>query len=219
MEAKIYNQKGSEAGTITLSKKVFGAKWRTDLVHQVVESMRSNKRAGTADTKGRGEVRGGGKKPWKQKGTGRARHGSSRSPIWVGGGVTHGPLAEKNYKRKISKKMRAQALFSVLSKKMQDGEIVFVDSLAMDKMNTKAGVSIVANLAKASGFKTLTSSKKPRALTALFARNENTEKSLRNIPSLEIVFLKNLNPYEVLNHKYLLIENPQEAVDFLESRG
>jgi large subunit ribosomal protein L4 len=219
MEAKIYNQKGSETGTITLPKKVFGAKWRADLVHQVVESMRSNKRAGTADTKGRGEVRGGGKKPWKQKGTGRARHGSSRSPIWVGGGVTHGPLAEKNYKRKISKKMRAQALFSVLSKKMQDGEIFFVDSLSMDKMNTKAGVSVVANLAKASGFKTLTSSKKPRALTALFARNENTEKSLRNIPSLEIVFLKNLNPYEVLNHKYLLIENPQEAVDFLESRG
>lgn len=115
--------------------------------------------------------------------------------------------------------MRAQALFSVLSKKMQDGEIVFIDSLAMDKMNTKVGVSVVANLAKASGFKTLTSSKKPRALTALFARNENTEKSLRNIPSLEIVFLKNLNPYEVLNHKYLLIENPQKAVDFLAGRG
>lgn len=219
MEAKIYNQKGSEAGTLTLPEKVFGAKWRADLVHQVVESMRSNKRAGTADTKGRGEVRGGGKKPWKQKGTGRARHGSSRSPIWVGGGVTHGPLAEKNYKRKISKKMRAQALFSVLSKKMKDGEIVFVDTLSMDKMNTKAGIKVMEALAKASGFKALALSKKPRALTALFARNENTEKSFRNIPSLEIVFLKNLNPYEVLNHKYLLIENPQEAVDFLASRG
>lgn len=219
MEAKIYNQKGGEAGTITLPEKVFGAKWRADLVHQVVESMRSNKRAGTADTKGRGEVRGGGKKPWKQKGTGRARHGSSRSPIWVGGGVTHGPLAEKNYKRKVSKKMRAQALFSVLSKKMQDGEILFIDSLAMDKMNTKAGVKVMDNLAKVSGFKALTSSKKPRALTALFARSENAEKSLRNIPALEIAFLKNLNPYEVLNHKYLLIENPVESVKFLESRG
>src|SRR3989344_1758195 len=107
MDAIIYNQKGTDAGKIALPAKVFGAKWRADLVHQVVEGMKSNSRAGTADTKGRGEGRGGGRKPWKQKGTGRSRHGSSRSPIWVGGGVTHGPLAEKNYKRKISKKMRA----------------------------------------------------------------------------------------------------------------
>ena len=219
METKIYNQKGGDAGSITLPEKVFGALWRADLVHQVVEGMRSNKRAGTADTKDRGEVRGGGRKPWKQKGTGRARHGSSRSPIWVGGGVTHGPLAEKNYKRKISKKMRAQALFSVLSKKFKDGEIIFVDSLAMSKMNTKAGIEVMKNLAKASGVKTIATSKKPRVLTALFARSENTEKSFRNIPSLEIMFLKNLNPRDVLNYQYLLIENPKEAVDFLAKRG
>src|SRR5258708_1062368 len=130
IQAKIFDQKGANAETLDLPAKVFGAKWRADLVHQVVEGMRSNKRAGTADTKGRGEVRGGGKKPWKQKGTGRARHGSSRSPIWVGGGVTHGPRAEKNYKRKVSKKMRAQALFSVLSKKLKNGEILFIDTLA-----------------------------------------------------------------------------------------
>ena len=219
MEAKIYNQEGTSAGEIALPAKVFAAKWRADLVHQVVEGMRSNKRAGTADTKGRGEVRGGGKKPWKQKGTGRARHGSSRSPIWVGGGVTHGPLAEKNYKRKISKSMRAQALFSVLSKKLKDNEILFVDTLATADIKTKSAQKVMESLAKASGFKPLAHSKKPRALTALFGRSEKAEKSFRNLPQLELAFLKNLNPLDVLNHQYLIIENPVESVKFLESRG
>ncbi len=219
MEAKIYNGKGAESGAITLPAKVFAAKWRADLVHQVVEGMRSNKRSGTADTKDRGEVRGGGRKPWKQKGTGRARHGSSRSPIWVGGGVTHGPLSAKNYKRKITKSMRAQALFSVLSKKMKDGEIVFVDSLATTDIKTKGALEVMKSLSKATGLKPFANSKKPRVLTALFGRSEKTEKSFRNLPQLEIVFLKNLNPLDVLNHQYLLIENPEESVKFLESRG
>ena len=218
MEAKIYNQKGTEAGKINLPAKVFSAKWRADLVHQVVEGMRSNKRAGTADTKGRGEVSGGGKKPWKQKGTGRARHGSSRSPIWVGGGVTHGPLAEKNYKRKISKKMRAQALFSVLSKKWKDGEILFIDSLSPSGIKTKKALEVMKNLSKISGFKTILAAKKIKILIAFWGRNEKTEKSFRNLPQLEIVFLKNLNPLDVLNYKYLLIENPEESIKFLESR-
>jgi large subunit ribosomal protein L4 len=219
MEAKIYNQKGTSAGVITLPVKVFAAKWRADLVHQVVEGMRSNKRAGTADTKDRSEVSGGGKKPWKQKGTGRARHGSSRSPIWVGGGVTHGPLSDKNYKRKISKKMRAQALFSVLSKKMKDSEILFVDSLSLSETKTKKALEIMKNLSKASGWKPLAGSKKPRILVALSGRNEKTEKSFRNLPQLEIIFLKNINPLDVLSYQYLLIENPEESVKFLESRG
>lgn len=218
MEVKIYNQKGGVAGSINLPEKVFGAKWRADLVHQVVEGMRSNKRSGTADTKDRGEVRGGGKKPWKQKGTGRARHGSSRSPIWVGGGVTHGPLAEKNYKRKISKKMRAQALFSVLSKKLKDEEIIFVDSFAMSEIKTKGALEVLRNLEKTAGWK-LSGSKKVKAITALFARDGKTEKSFRNIPSLEVAFLKNLNPLDVLNRQYLFIENPKESVEFLASRG
>ncbi|MFZ2205823.1 MAG: 50S ribosomal protein L4 [Minisyncoccia bacterium] len=219
MEAKIYNQKGAADGKITLPEKVFAAKWRSDLVHQVVQSMRSNKRAGTADTKDRGEVSGGGKKPWKQKGTGRARHGSSRSPIWVGGGVTHGPLSDKNYKRKITKSMRAQALFSVLSRKFKDGEIIFVDSLSLPEIKTKTAIEVMKNISKASGIKPLATSKKPKVLTALFGRSEKAEKSFRNLPQLEIVFLKNLNPFDVLNHQYLLIENPEESVKFLESRG
>jgi large subunit ribosomal protein L4 len=219
IQSKVYDQKGAEAGVIELPAKVFAAKWRADLVHQVVEGMKSNKRAGTADTKDRGEVRGGGKKPWKQKGTGRARHGSSRSPIWVGGGVTHGPLSDKNYKRKVGKTMRAQALFSVLSKKLKDNEILFVDSLAMSEINTKNAVTVMKNLSKSSGFKPLAGSKKPRVLTALFGRNPKTEKSFRNLPQLELVFLKNLNPMDVLSYQYLLIENPTESIKFLESRG
>ena len=219
MESIIYNQKGKEAGKITLPEKVFSAKWRADLVHQIVEGMRSNKRAGTADTKGRGEVRGGGRKPWKQKGTGRARHGSSRSPIWVGGGVTHGPLAEKNYKRAISKNMRAQALFSVLSKKLKQGEVFFVDTLDMADMKTKSAVEVMANLAKGTKARPLSAAKSPKVLIALYGRNEKAEKSFRNLPQVEIVFVKNLNPLDVLNYKYLLVERPEESVKFLESRG
>jgi large subunit ribosomal protein L4 len=219
MESKIYNIKGEEAGKITLPEKVFGAKWRSDLVHQVVESMRSNKRAGTADTKGRGEVRGGGRKPWKQKGTGRARHGSSRSPIWVGGGVAHGPLAEKSYKKIISKKMRAQALFSVLSRKLKDQEIFFVDSLILPEIKTKNAVEVTKNLAKASGWKFLASSTKPKTLFAIHKKNKIIEKSFGNLPQLEISLVQNLNPVDVLNHKYLLIENPIESIKFLEKRG
>ena len=135
------------------------------------------------------------------------------------GGVTHGPLAEKNYKRKITKSMRAQALFSVLSKKFKDGEILFVDSLTMKEMKTKGALEVAKNLSKASGWKPLANSKKPRVLTALFGRNATAEKSFRNLPQLEIVFLKNLNPLDVLNYQYLLIENGEESVKFLESRG
>jgi len=219
LKAKIYNQKGTEAGSIDLPEKIFGAKWNADLVHQVVESMRSNKRAGTADTKGRGEVSGGGKKPWKQKGTGRARHGSSRSPIWVGGGVTHGPLAEKNYKRKISKKMRVVALYSVLSKKFKDGEVVFIDSLATKEMKTKNAIEVMKNLSKATGIKDFTSTtKKIRALLAMSGKDENIQKSFRNIPALELEMLANINPMQVLNRKYLVIENPEGAIKFLTAR-
>jgi large subunit ribosomal protein L4 len=219
MESKVYNIKGEEAGTITLPKRVFGAKWRADLVHQVVEGMRSNSRAGTADTKGRGEVRGGGKKPWKQKGTGRSRQGSIRSPIWVGGGVSHGPKAEKNYKKVIPSKMKAQALFSVLSKKWEDKEIIFVDSLALPEIKTKAALEVIRNLAKVCKWSSVTNSTKPKVLLAISSSDNKIKKSFRNLPQAEITLLKNINPMEILNYKYLLIENPTASLSFLEARG
>ncbi len=218
LKAKIYNQKGTDAGSIELPANIFGVKWNADLVHQVVEGIRSNKRAGTADTKGRGEVRGGGRKPWKQKGTGRARHGSSRSPIWVGGGVTHGPLAEKNYKKKISKNMMKAALFSVLSKKFKDGEVIFVDSLSTPNIKTKSAVEVMKNLSKGTGIKDFSISKKPRAVIALTAKDEKTNKSFRNLPQVEMSLMQNINPHQILNLKYLIIENPENALKFLASK-
>src|SRR5574339_531192 len=103
MKTQVYKQDGSKSSEITLSEKLFGQKWNADLVHDVVTVMMGNARVSVADTKDRGEVRGGGKKPWKQKGTGRARHGSRRSPIWKGGGVAHGPRTEKSYGKKINR--------------------------------------------------------------------------------------------------------------------
>src|SRR3989344_5880492 len=120
MKAVLYNQEGKETGQITLSKRIFDVPLNQDMLHQVVVSQMANRRQVLAVTKGRGEVRGGGKKPWAQKGTGRARHGSIRSPLWKGGGVTGGPTKERVFTKAIPKKMRARALFMALSRKLKE---------------------------------------------------------------------------------------------------
>ena len=127
MKVKLYNQNKEEAGQVELPKEIFELKINSDLVHQVVLSQQSNRRQNTASTKGRGEVRGGGKKPWRQKGTGRARHGSIRSPLWRGGGVTFGPTTEKNYKKIIPKKIKRKAVLQVLSAKARENLVLVLD--------------------------------------------------------------------------------------------
>lgn len=221
MKADIYNQDGKKVGDVNLSDEIFNQKWNADLVHQVVVSMESNARRGTASVKDRSEVRGGGRKPWRQKGTGRARHGSRRSPIWVGGGVTHGPTNEKVYDKKINKKMRTKALMSVLSQKYRDNEILFVDSFSFDEPKTKEAKKVVENLSNVKGFEKLKTKKRNTAIVSLCEENkniENVKKSFRNFGNLEIKEARSLNPAVLLSKTYLIIENPEKSLSVLESR-
>lgn len=218
IDAPIYNPEGKKTGSVTLSESVFGLKWNDALMHQVVTSMQDNARTNVAHTKGRGDVRGGGRKPWKQKGTGRARHGSIRSPIWVGGGVAHGPRNEKNFARAIPRSMRAKALAVALSQKLRDGEIIFVDSLGITAPKTAAAKKMLIALSKIDGLQKLSTKRKNAALFALSQKNEAVEKSLRNMGNVACIAVVNLNPLAVLRSTYLILENPQQAVALIESR-
>jgi len=199
METEVYNQKGKSVGKLTLPETIFGLKWNGDLVHQVVTAMQANARTPVAHTKTRGEVRGGGRKPWKQKGTGRARHGSSRSPIWKGGGVTHGPRNEKIYEQKINKKMRIKALFTVLSEKMRRGQILFVEELSLKNIKTKDAVTVIKSLSSISGFEKIIGGKKPNVYITCPAKSDALKKSFANIKTVEIDEIKNINPVDLLN--------------------
>jgi large subunit ribosomal protein L4 len=219
MNAKVYSKDGKEAGNVTLPESVFGVAWNADLVHEVVLGMQANARGiSSAHTKGRGEVSGGGKKPWKQKGTGRARHGSTRSPIWVGGGVAHGPRNEKDYSVKINKKVRAKALATVLAKKFADNEIIFVDSLKMDEPKAKDAKAAIVAVAKGSGNETLATKRKNAALVVLATRDLATEKSFRNFGNYEVIMAKDVNPVDLLTYKYVVMADATASVEVLEKR-
>ncbi len=216
MESKIYNSQGKEAGKIDLPENLFGLPWNADLVHQVVTSMQANARTPVAHTKDRGEVRGGGRKPWQQKGTGRARHGSSRSPIWKGGGVTHGPRNERNYSVKVNRSMSRKALLVALSRKYKDGEVVFVDSLETTAPKTAEAKKAIVALSK--NFKGL---EKPRnaALVVLPARSVPTIKSFRNFGNVAVEEARNLNALSVLSAKYVLVSSPKESLEVIGKNG
>lgn len=215
MEAKIYNEKGEAKGTVTLPESIFGLSWNADLVHQVVVSMTSSARSPIAHTKTRGEVRGGGKKPWKQKGTGQARHGSTRSPIWVGGGVTHGPRNDKNYDRKVNRKMKAKALFTILSQKMRDGEITFLDSVSVKDGKTKNALGVISNIKKIPGFDTIANKKQNALYVAMPEKNESNTRGFGNIGNVMLEETRNMNPVTILQYKGLVIVDPDASIKFL----
>lgn len=215
LEATVYSQKGVSAGTIALPEKIFGVKWNNELVHQVITGQLSNKRAGTAHTKDRSEVRGGGKKPWKQKGTGRARHGSSRSPIWVGGGTTHGPRSEKDYSKKINRKMASKALFTILSRKYSDGKVLFVDSLSISAPKTKDAAVILSTLTKVTGFERIASKKHTAVLIVVTVKDEVISKSFANLPGANVISVAELSALSTFNANHIVLVDPKKAVEIL----
>src|ERR1700735_2118007 len=151
MNADVYNLQNEKVGTVELPERVFGARYNAALVKQVIDAQLANRRSPWAHTKTRGEVSGGGKKPWRQKGTGRARHGSTRSPIWVGGGVAHGPRNDRDYSQKVNKKMKQAALFAAISRKAKDGEVKIFETLSIEAPKTKmlaTSLNVLLNMRK-----------------------------------------------------------------------
>jgi large subunit ribosomal protein L4 len=205
-------------GTTTLPEALFAKPWKADLVHQVTTAMQANLRQNRAHTKDRSEVSGGGKKPWAQKGTGQARHSSTRSPIWRHGGITFGPRNDRDYSEKINKKMRMGALISALSRKAKDGEIILVDKFTFAEPKSAIAKLSLAKLAAGAGALSLASKKKNAALLALAAYDANTIKSFKNFGNVSTEETRNLNPLNVLSSKYLIIEKPEEAFAALLAR-
>lgn len=218
MKVTIYTKEGAEKDKVDAPSGMFDLKWNPDLVHQVLVSMETASRTTVAHTKDRSEVRGGGKKPWRQKGTGRARHGSRRSPIWVGGGVSFGPTNEKNFDRKINKKMKTVALFTVLSKKMKDGELIFVEDIKMKEPKTSQARKVIESLSTIKGFEDLKTKRNNKAVIAIEKNDISTKKSFSNFSNIEMNEVRNLNPVSLLKYKYLIIENPMKSFEILAKK-
>jgi len=203
VKAKVYNSLGEMVEEKELDAKFFGVKVKPEVVQQVVEIQMANSRTVLAHTKGRAEVRGGGKKPWKQKGTGRARHGSSRSPIWVGGGVTFGPTKERNFKKSINKKVKKLALQMVLADKLNHDRLILVKDLTLTEGKTKLLASIIKKLPVAG----------KSTLIALDVKDEKLFLAARNLAKININGVANLNIVDVLKNEYFLL--PVSAVEKL----
>jgi large subunit ribosomal protein L4 len=186
-----------------LKEEIFGIKTRPHLLHQIVVMQLNNRRAGTAATKSKGLVRGGGKKPWRQKGTGRARAGSIRSPLWVGGGTIFGPQP-RDYSFRMPRKARKEALLSALSLKNRDGKIIVVDKLELEEAKTKLMVKALAEL------------KVTSALIVISRPDATIERSSRNIPTVKVLRVEGLNVYDLIRYEHLILT--EGALKLLEER-
>lgn len=205
-------------GSIDLSESVFGVTWNPDLVHQVVLAYQANMRAGSAHTKDRSEVSGGGKKPWKQKGTGRARHGSSRSPIWVGGGITHGPRNERDWSQKINYKMRLGALATLLSRKLHDGQILSIGE-SFSATKTRDAQLFLMSLSAVDGFKTLMTKSNPNNILVIGeGMSDSVRRALRNIPCVSVVSATRVNPLQVAQSRYIILMDAKATDSILSAR-
>lgn len=203
-EAKLYNQQGEKVGEITLNPAIFEVEANANVIKQVVVAQLANGREVIADTKNKGEVRGGGRKPWKQKGTGRARHGSTRSPIWKGGGVTFGPTTDRNFTKKVNKKVKKRALFMVLSEKAQDVAVSVIEELNCVEPKTKK----MAILLKKMGFG-------KKTLVVVGKADDNVIRSIRNIGEVDVMVANSLNVVDLLKSKNILFT--KDALNTVET--
>lgn len=199
----VYNMSGAQTGEIELNDSVFGVEVNEAVMHQAVVMQLASRRLGTAATKTRGLVRGGGRKPWRQKGTGRARSGSTRSPIWVGGGTVFGPQP-RSYAFSMPRKARRLAIKSALSAKVQAGELMVVEDIAIKEPKTKTVVTMLDSLKVG----------EDKALIITSAIDENVEKSSRNIPGVKSITSQGLNVYDILYHDKVLVT--KDAVSKIE---
>ncbi len=198
----MYNINGDKVGDIELSEKVFGATVRGDVMHEVVVNYLANQRQGTQSTKTRSEVRGGGIKPWRQKGTGRARQGSIRAAQWVGGGIALGPKP-RDYGYAVNKKVRRLALVSALSSKVEDNDLIVLDAMSFDSIKTKQIAEVLKNL-----------NISEKALFVLPENDKNIVMSARNIEGVDTTFVGAINTYEVLNHtKCIILKDAAEKLE------
>ena len=193
MNVKLYNQEGAEVGTVDLKEEIFAIEPNEPVVHQYIVNYLARQRQGNAHTKTRSDVSGGGKKPWKQKHTGRARHGSRRSPIWVGGGITHGPHP-RDYHQKVNRKVRRLALKSALSLKVTEGSLILLDRIDLEKPSTKGMTGFLSTVGAGS-----------KPLIMVGESNRTAYKSTGNIPGAMLLHVDSINVYDIINHRHLIL--------------